>query len=43
MQKGGEIISDIMGEGMKTTDRETSIEINFAVLKVKHTIKQKGK
>jgi ORF6N domain. len=41
MQKGGEMISDIMGEGMKTTDRETSIEINFAVLKVKHTIKQK--
>jgi hypothetical protein len=41
MQKGGEIISDILGDGLKTTDAETSIELNFAVLKFKHTVKRK--
>jgi phage regulator Rha-like protein len=43
MQKGGEIISDILSSDMKTTDTETIIEINFAVLKLKHTIKKKSK
>jgi phage regulator Rha-like protein len=41
MQKGGEIIADILGDDLKTTDTETSIELNFAVLKFKHTIKRK--
>ena len=41
MQKGGEIISDILGYDLKTSDTETSIELNFAVLKFKHTIKRK--
>ncbi len=41
MQKGGEIISNIVGEDMKTTDTETTVELNFAVLKLKHTIKRK--
>ncbi|MDR3339042.1 MAG: ORF6N domain-containing protein [Candidatus Symbiothrix sp.] len=41
MQKGGEIIADILGEDLRITDTETSIELNFALLKVKHTIKQK--
>lgn len=41
MQKGGEIISEILGEEMKTTDTETTVELNFAVLKLKHTIKRK--
>jgi phage regulator Rha-like protein len=43
MQKSGEIIADILSEDMKVTDTETSIELNFAVLKFKHTIKQKKK
>ena len=43
MQKTGEIMGDILGEGMKTTDSETSIEIDLAVLKVKHTVKRKTK
>ncbi|MFA7445590.1 MAG: ORF6N domain-containing protein [Flavobacteriaceae bacterium] len=42
MQKSGEIISDILGEDMKTTDTETTVELNFAVLKFKHTIKRKN-
>jgi hypothetical protein len=41
MQRSGEIIADILGDEMKTTDTETSIELNFAVLKVKHTVKRK--
>lgn len=42
MQKSGEIISDILGEDMKTTDTETTVELNFAVLKLKHTVKRKN-
>ncbi|MDR1347922.1 MAG: ORF6N domain-containing protein [Prevotellaceae bacterium] len=41
MQKGGEIIADILGDDLQTTDTETSIELNFAVLKFKHIIKRK--
>jgi phage regulator Rha-like protein len=43
MQKSGGIIADLLGDEMQTTDSETSIEINFALLKFKHTIKQKKK
>jgi hypothetical protein len=41
MQKGGEIIADILGDDLKTTDTETSVELNFAVFKFKHTVKRK--
>ena len=40
MQKSGELISGIFDEDLKTSDTETSIELNFAVLKFKHTIKK---
>jgi phage regulator Rha-like protein len=43
MQKSGDIIADLLGEDMKTSDTETSIELNFAVLKFKHTIKKQNK
>jgi phage regulator Rha-like protein len=43
MQKSGDIISDLLGDEMRITDTETSIEINFALMKFKHTIKQKKK
>ena len=42
LKKSGEIISDILRESIETTETETSIELNFAVLKVKHTIKRKN-
>lgn len=42
VQKSGEIFSDILGEDMKTTDTETTVELNFAVLKLKHTVKRKN-
>ena len=41
MQKSGEIFADLLGEGLTTTDSETSIELNFALLKFKHTIRRK--
>jgi len=41
MQRGGEIISELLGEGLKTSEEETSIELNFALLKFKHTVKRK--
>ncbi len=43
MRKSGEIIAEILDDDLKTTDTETSIEINFAVLKFKHLIKKKNK
>lgn len=41
MQKSGELISEILGDDLQTSEAETSIELNFAVLKFKHTIKKK--
>jgi len=43
MKKSGEVISDILGDTLPGDESETSIEINFAVLKFKHTIKKKSK
>ena len=40
MQRSGEIFSDILDDGFETTGTETSIEINFAVMKFKHTLKK---
>ncbi|KAA6323860.1 hypothetical protein EZS27_026745 [termite gut metagenome] len=40
MQKSGEIIADLLDEDMRTSGTETTIELNFAVLKFKHTIKR---
>jgi len=41
MQRGGEIIAGILEDDLQVTDTETSIEINFALMKFKHTVKQK--
>jgi phage regulator Rha-like protein len=40
MQKSGEIMAKLLDNDLQTTGTETSIEINFAVLKFKHTIKK---
>lgn len=42
MQKSGNIIDDILGDDLRTTDTETSLELNLAVLKFKHTVKRKS-
>lgn len=41
MQKSGDIMADMLGSDMQTTDTETTIELNLAVLKFKHTVKRK--
>ncbi|MBR1547951.1 MAG: ORF6N domain-containing protein [Prevotella sp.] len=41
MQRSSEIVDDLFGNDMSTTGTETEIELNFAVLKLKHTIKRK--
>jgi len=43
MQKSGEIVDDLFGDDFSTNETETEIELNFAVLKLKHTIKRKKK
>lgn len=42
MQKSGDILSELLGEDTQTTDTETSIELNLAVLKFKRTVKRKS-
>ena len=41
MQKSGELIAEILDDDLQTNEAETTIELNFAVLKFKHTIKKK--
>jgi hypothetical protein len=43
LKKSGEIIAEILDDDLVTNEKETSIEINFAVLKFKHSIKKVGK
>jgi hypothetical protein len=43
MHKSGELIAEIFDEDLQTSGTETTIELNFAVLKFKHTIKKKNK
>ncbi|MBU1055280.1 MAG: ORF6N domain-containing protein [Proteobacteria bacterium] len=43
MQKSGELIAGIFDDDLQTNGTETSIELNFAVLKFKHTISKKKK
>ncbi len=43
LQKSGEIIAEILDNDLDLNETETSIELNFAVLKFKHTIKKKKK
>ncbi|MDR2171541.1 MAG: hypothetical protein LBP59_15470 [Planctomycetaceae bacterium] len=40
MQSSGELITELLDTEIETTDTETSIELNFAVLKFKHTVKK---
>ena len=40
MDKTGELMGDLIYSDLETTESETSIELNFAVLKLKHTIKR---
>ena len=43
LQKSGEIISDIICSDLESVETETTIELNLAVLSVKHTVKRTTK
>jgi hypothetical protein len=43
MKNSGQLIAEILEDDLKIDASETSIELNFAVLKFKHTIKKKKK
>ena len=43
MQRAGEVITDIFGDDLAPNESETTLELNFAMLKLKHTIKRGGK
>ena len=38
LQKTGEILADIVGTNLSTTNTETEIEFNFAVVKIRHKV-----
>lgn len=41
LQKSGELIAEILDNNLSTNETETSIELNFAVLKFKHKVIKK--
>jgi hypothetical protein len=43
LNRSGEILSDLIGNELETTETETSFELNLAVLGFKHTIKREGR
>ena len=40
LKKSGELMADLLDHGLTETASETTIELNFAVLKLKHTTKR---
>lgn len=40
LKRGADIMTDLLDEEMHTTGSETTIELNLAMLKVKHTVKR---
>ena len=43
LKKSGELIGEIIGNDMATAETETELELNFAILKVKHKFTRKKK
>ena len=43
MQKSGEIIAEILDDGLETNESETTIEMNLALFILKHTVKKSKK
>lgn len=41
LQKTGEILADIVGNNLSTATSETEIELNFAVVKIRHKVTRK--
>ena len=43
MQRSGEILADVLDSDLEVSGEETTIEINFAIMKIKHTVKRSKK
>jgi hypothetical protein len=43
LKRSGELINDLLDNDLELTDSETSIELNLAMLKIKHTTKRSKK
>ena len=43
MQRFGEVITDIIMPDLKTSETESTLELNFLVGKIKHTVKRTKK
>jgi hypothetical protein len=43
MQKSGEIFSELIASDIPVSGTETTFEINFAVMKFRHTVKKEKK
>jgi hypothetical protein len=43
MQRSGDIFSELIAADLPVSGTETTLEINFAVMKFKHTIKKEKK
>jgi len=41
IEKGTELMSEILEDDLRLDETETCIEFNFALVKLKHTIKRK--
>ena len=41
LQQASMLMNELMGDSLHTKDTETTIELNLALLKVKHTVKRK--
>jgi hypothetical protein len=43
LQKSGEIISDLLLSDLETTETETTVKLNLALLSIEHTVKRTSK
>ena len=44
LQRGGEILTDVLDDNLlEVSGDETTIELNLAVMKIKHTVKRNKK
>lgn len=41
LKKSGDLMADLLDEELSTSESETTVELNFAVLKLRHTTKRK--
>jgi len=41
LNQTGQLMNDLLGDELHTHDTETTLELNFALIKLKHTIKRK--